>query len=298
MKAIVRILFDGDIVGDPHAILRKAGCGPELVEMKQLEGLGFLSVEVKMEEPDPRVSRLLSLLAAHGEADPIVHRWDTFTDGELDAAPLLLMEPKRDYDIDGGVKFGTGYDIRLGCAACGTGAPQTTDLFVDGKELRRLKGHRAGATYHHHVFVDEQVAEELARIGATGFDLRRVHGRTSRDRITETPFRQLCPLNILPAMSPRTTGLEREDACSSCGRNGYLRMQDQPTRVVYRSADLAKTADVNMSWEWFGSSNLEEDLRKSFLAHPAILVRPRVYRVLHDAGVKEFDWIPIHVVDE
>ena len=158
------------------------------------------------------------------------------------------MHPNRQCEIDGGVEWGMTYDLEGACPRCGTGALQTSAAFVNGDQLSKLTGHRAGATYHNHYLVEEGLAAELESIGATGLAFHGVYAVKPDKRQVKLRWRQLCAERTLPPMSPRTTGLTRERACEVCRRNGYFRMNEQPTRIVYRASDLRDADDVNLSW--------------------------------------------------
>ena len=96
-------------------------------------------------------------------------------------------------------------------------------------------------------------------------------------------------------MSPSTTGFTRDRVCEVCGRNGYFEMSEEPTRIVYRASDLRDACDVSTSWENIGFAILEAELSESLLSYPWTLVSPKIMRVLRDAGVTSFDWLPIRV---
>ena len=164
--------------------------------------------------------------------------------------------------------------------------------------MAELEAHRAGATYFFHLLVDEGLAAKLESIGATGLSFRSVYAVMPDKRQVKLRWKQLCGARTLRPMSPRTTGLVRDRACEVCRRNGYFQTRKAPTRIVYRASDLRDADDVNMSWENLGFAILEPDLRESLLSYPWTLVTPKVRRVFRDAGVTEFNWIPIRVEDD
>jgi hypothetical protein len=299
MRTNVYISFDSDnIPGGAQVVLEQAQCGTDVAEMDEMPATRRLGVKVTLEEKDPRVQLLLDLLRYH-KVDWNAYHDDAYTEEELDSGRLLLMMGNGWNEIGGGVRFGTMYDLSDACPACGTGGKQTSPLFVDREDLRNLKGSRAGETYHgRHLFVDERLAEELERIGATGLTLGEMYAEFREKRMVKLPWKQLLAARTLPPMSPSTTGLSRmEDACKVCSRNGYCGTNEEPLRVVYRSSDIREVDDVNFSWEnkWF--ADLKPDLRESLLSWPWLLVTPKVRRVITGAGVTCFDWLPIRVED-
>ena len=297
MRTVARIRFAGNhIPGGAQAVLGPARCGVDVATVDDVPVLRQIEVWVTLEKTDPRLPMLCQLLKKHGE-DWLEWHEDHYTEEELDGAPLLLMHPNRQCEIDGGVLWGMTYDLSVACPACGTGAPQTSAVFVDGDQLGELTGHRAGATYHGHVLVDEGLAADLESSNATGLSFRGVYAVMPDKRQVKLRWKQLCAGRTLPPMSPRTTGLTRNQACEVCGRNGYFRTNEAPTRIVYKASDLRDVDDVNLSWEnmWFAS--LEPELRDSLLSWPWLLVTPKVRRVFLAAGVTSFDWLPIRVED-
>jgi hypothetical protein len=297
MRTVVRIRFDGnEVVGGAEAVLGLAGCGPDVATVDDVPVLRQVIVWVTLEVTDPRVPVLLQLLKQHG-ADQWQAYEDRYTEEELDSARLLLLQPNRQFEICAGVEYGMTYDLSGACPACGTGARQTSAVFVDGEKLAALEGHRAGGTIFFHLLVDEGLAAELESLGATGLSFRSVYALMPDKRQVKLRWKQLCADRTLPPMSPRTTGLIRDRACEVCWRNGYFGTSEEPTRIVYRASDLREADDVNLSWENIGYAILEPELRDSLLSYPWLVVTPKVRRVFRDAGVTSIDWLPIRVED-
>jgi hypothetical protein len=298
MRTEVRIRFSGNrIPGGAQAILGPTGCGPDVATVEDVPVLRHVEVWVKLDEKDERLPHLLQLLQKHGVSWLEFHE-DRYTEEELDIAPLIIMQPNRQCEIDGGVEWGMTYDLSRACQACGTGGRQTSAVFVDGEDLHQLEGHRAGATYFWHILVDEGLAGALEELGATGLSLRSVYAVRKNKQQFKLRWKQLCAERTLLPMSAKTTGLVRDRACTVCHRNGYFRTSKQPTRIAYRASDLKDIDDVNMSWENVGFANLKPDLRESLLSYPWLLVTPKVMHVIRAAGVTEIDWMPIRVVNE
>jgi hypothetical protein len=294
MRTVAGFWFTTKTLGEAQDILGPAGCGPDVATVEDVPVLGHVRVSVTLEETDPRLPILRQLLKQYEGEDPLEGHMDEHTEEELDSARLLVMSPDRAVTVYGGVELGTTYDLSGACPACGTGARQTSAVFVDGKELAKLEGHRAGTTSFFHILVDERLAEDLENVGATGLSFRSVYALMPDKRQVKLRWRQVCAARMLPPMSPRTTGFTRERPCQVCWRNGYFQT-DEPTRMVYRAADLRDADDVNLTWENVGYAILEPDLRDSLLSYPWMLVTPRVRRVFLAAGVTYFGWLPIRV---
>ena len=147
--------------------------------------------------------------------------------------------------------------------------------------------------------MDERLAAELETLGPSGLSFRSVYAVMPDHRQVKMRWKQMCATTALPPMSPRSSGFDRDRACTVCDRNGYFtHTSHEPTRFVYRAADLRGAHDVNVSWENVGYAILNRDLRDSLLSKPWMLVSPKVRRVFMDAGVTSFDWTPIRVEDD
>jgi hypothetical protein len=297
---MIRVFFYAQhIPGGPQTVLGPAGIGPgdavidEFTIMQKRE----ITVLVTLAKDDERVQVLFDLLRKHGE-DWSEHHFDRYTEYELDNARLLLMWPNGECKIDGGIWRGTTYDLSEACSACGTPARQTSAMFMDGEDVPKLEGHRAGGTFVEVPCVDERLAEELEASGATGLYFRSVYAVMEDGRQVKLRWKQLCATRSLPPMSPLTTGLVVTEQCEVCKRNAYMKGSEAPTRIVYRASDLADTDDVNMTWEHYNEASLEPNMRDTHLSYPYLLVTPKVMRIIRAAGVTEFDWIPIRVVED
>lgn len=296
MRHEIKIRFDGnDIPGGAETVLKRAGCGPDVAMIEDVPVLRQVVVWVTLDNRDPRVLELLGQLGDYGATWLTIHN-DRFTEAELGGARLLVMQSNGECEIDGGVEWGTIYDLAKGCPACGTGAEQTSALLLNGEQVSRLESQHAAATYHWHHLVDEGLAAELLRVGATGLSFRSVYGVTREKRQHRLRWKQMCAERVLPPMSPNSSGFVRERACGVCHRNGYFtNTHHEPARFVYRELDLQGSLDVNRTWENVGYAILEPEMRESLLSKPWMVVSPKVRQVLVQGGVTCFDWTPIRV---
>ncbi|WP_153824900.1 hypothetical protein [Polyangium spumosum] len=272
------------------------GCGPDVVEMFG-PVLKRLPIWVTLDDSDERLPRLLGLLKQHGVKWSEFRR-DRYTDDELEAARLIFMDVHDAMDgIFAGPRVGTRYDMSEACSSCGSGARQTSAMFVDGERLQSLEGKRAAPTWYHDILVDEKLAGALADSGATGLSFRGVFAAFEKRAQFQLPWQQLYATHTLPRMSPRSTGIDLPQPCP-CGRSCFGTFWEIPPRLAYRASDLADACDVNVTWEWFGYVKFNGDVSDSVLAYPWFLVTPKVWRIFRDAGVTGFDWMPIRVVEE
>ena len=298
MGTEVRIYFrSGSIPGGAEVVLDAANCGPDVARIEEEDkeyGLLLSNVWVTLEETDPRLPVLLELLNRYRVVPGYAYN---YAEEDLDGAHLLLLKTPEKAKVRDGVKYGTTYDVADTCPACGTSAKQTSALFIDAQDLKKLKGWRAVTTQFFHILVDPGLEADLVRTGATGISFRDVYAVGRDERTLKIPFRQLCADKTLPPLSPSKSGLPQHKACELCERNGYFTRNLEPMRIVYRASDLRDADDVNMSWENRGDAYLfpERPLSESRLSTPWMVVTPKVRRVFTDAGVTCFDWIPIRV---
>jgi hypothetical protein len=289
-----------EIPGGPQAVLDAAGIDADAAEVHDftVQRVRNISVRVTLAESDERRARLFEVLRQYGE-DWSESHFDRYTDEELDNARLLFMKSKYgECEVDGGIRFGTTYDLSTGCPGCGSGARQTSALFLDGDddELPKLQGHRAGVSYDNHVFVDERIAAELDELGPTGLVFHNVYALMPDKRQVKLRWKQISADRTLPRMLPQTDGFSQHEPCGLCGRSGYL--EGARLRIFYRASDLEGAGDVNLTWEGHAGGCLTGEPWDIGLPVPWLLVTPKVMRVFRAAGVTEFDWVPIQVVDE
>ncbi len=299
MKTKVRFYENTSDIADPKgSLLEPAGCGPDVAEVMEdvIRGKRSAYVVVELDSDDPRLPLLQGRFQALG-LDPLEGRWDEYTEAELDAAPLLVMSCDFDASVYGGPRLGTTYDMSEACPRCGAGARQTSAMFIDGEDLPKLEGRRASATYYKNMLVDEKLAGVLAESSLTGISFQGVFAAFEEKNPIQLPWRQLCATHALPRMSPRSTGVKPYQSCA-CGRSSFVTPAEVPLRLAYRARDVADIRDTNVSWEWWGEVKFNGDVSDALFPRPQFLVTPKVRRNFLDAGVTDFNWIPIGVVDE
>jgi len=297
-KVKTRVRFFFKIQGSPSSILEPAGCNNDVsvVDPNPFRP-PWVTVTVWLDENDDRLPLLLQQLAAHKESW-LEHRWDEYTDEELDSAPLLIMQTTDDVEVFAGPRLGTTYDMSKACPTCGAGAQQTSPLLIDAEGLPKLEKLRVASSYYSDIIVDERLAAELDVLGIKGLTFSAVYAITKDKRQIKLPWRQLRAAHTMPLMSPRSTGIERIADCPLCKRSGLSSMVKRPTRLAYRAEDLDGAEDVNTTWEWFGDVKFNGDVSDALFAYPWFLVTPKVMRILRNAGAPGFDWLPIRVIEE
>lgn len=294
MRTEVRfILYYDSIPGRLRAVLEATGCGPDEVT-EDKDSLNRQYVTIKLDEKDPRLPAVREFWTRH--RGWIEFYEDHYTEEELQNARLIVMVPNESCKIDGGIEWGTTYDRSSACRSCATGIRQTSAMLVDGEQLSALEGHRAGATAHFQPLVDDGLAAELERTGATGLSFHSVRAAMPDDSEVVLPWKQLCAARTLPAMLAND-GLRRVGGCRACRKKWYSKYFWKPLRFVYRASDLRGADDVNLSLEHKGFGRLSNHSHDMIPPAPWFLVTPKVRRIFLDAGVTEFDWLPIRVED-
>jgi hypothetical protein len=128
--------------------------------------------------------------------------WDERTERryslrELQQASLLRVVLRRAERGFAGPTYGTTYDLSQACPRCGTGAVQTSPLYLKKSEIPKA-GERFQTLDHDHL-VSESLADSLRIVG--GLEIRQ-----ARDAQTDEPIRwfQLLACEQMPRMDERT----------------------------------------------------------------------------------------------
>lgn len=309
MKTLVEISFHASkIPGGADAILGPSQCGSDVAKRIEsrienyFEQYTSTRVELKLDNDDERVSKVFTLLAAHG-IEPLVFRKDIYTEDELQSARLLNVGVWGNRLAGGGRRCGTTYDMSNACPKCGAGARQTSPLIIDGDDVRRIENLRIAATYHDELLLHDVDVERLLAENVTGALFWPIHAKSKQGNLTELRRQQVLVQHVMPPMSPRAW-LDRTKECAICHRSGFTSVADWSTRFIYREEDLANIQDFNLTWEFFGEfPDFHYNLEKIRWPDPTVLVTPKVMNLLRAKTKKEAkyqgaDFIPIWIDDE
>src|SRR5689334_17408863 len=110
MKTEVLLGFWTKTVPEARALVKPAGCGPDVAIIEEVPVLRQVDVQVTLLETDERLPRLMEILQQHGVEWTERHE-DRYTNEELDNARLLFLRPSEQCSVAGGSKFGTTYDL-------------------------------------------------------------------------------------------------------------------------------------------------------------------------------------------
>lgn len=256
---------------------------------------GRIDVDITLDENDPRVPQILALLALYKD-EPSLRRRDVYTEDELQAAPLLVVCPDGSKVCDGGPSQGTSYDMSKACGYCCAGARQTSDMFIDGDDLKTIKNMKLASTYYDDLLLDETMADKLMAAKPSGLSLRNVFANMKDGSKLQLKRKQLIAEHTMPPMAPSSL-LSREGMCAVCKRGGIVPMYGEPTRFVYRSEDLVGIQDVNFTWEWIGQiREFDGDMTNALFPYPHFLVTPKVMNLLRASKrSQEVEFVPIWI---
>ena len=287
MKTIVEIQFGAHrIPGGVDAILGPSGCGKDVVKIHEytLTDIDHIDVTLTLDEKDPRLPKVLALLAPHGE-DDWVHREDIYTEDELQAAPLLVMFSTQ---ADSAMGW-TTYDESKACPKCGTGVRQTSPLHIVRRDVKLIEKLRVAFTIENDVLVQDVHVERLLAAGITGALFWPIYADNKAGELEELRHQQAFIEHVMPPMSAKSS-LNRKQVCPDCQRGWYTQVMDYPTRFVYRREDLVKIQDFNVTWEWFGEPEWYSEGAGTMMQgprHPWVLVTPKVMNLLRGKTKKE-----------
>jgi rRNA maturation protein Nop10 len=277
----------------PWPVVRKLFGEAELHDMVAA-GPSFTSYYgVTLGENDPRLQRLRAALSSEG-IDWSERREYVYTTAELEAAPLLWFVVRTAERGSLGPKYGTEYDLSQACPLCGTGAVQISPLRLNPSEIPR-KG-AIFQTFDHEKLVSPELAQVITNAGVTGLTLRTA--QSYRDG-TDLPWVQLVSSVELPPMSSESKGIIRDDICPHCGRNGYFNSAHEPTEIKYSSTQvvLDELPDVVHTYEYFGYSKIRVPFKTSYLAHPLLLVKPKVFKLFRQQKVRGLEFVPVDIIE-
>ena len=296
MKTKVHIRFDAEnIPGEAAAILVPTGCGSDVTYILESTILGTREVYVRiaLDDGDDRITKVFALLKHHG-IEPKWVKFTEYSEEDRQNARLLQMSiTDINQSFSAGLREGTQYDMQEACGNCGTGARQSSPLYVGGDDLAMIRKHRAIGTGFDHILVDGGMVKKLKDAGITGISFGDVRARLKNDKWTSVARDQILIDHTMPPLRGELMPKDEEHLCKVCRRGGYM----SRAKKFYREEDLVGMKDFNVTWEWFGEfwPADKEKGRGEKRPYPFILVTPKVMNIFRDAGVKTFEWTPVDV---
>jgi len=250
-----------------------------------------VAVYIELDEGDERVSKVFALLQQYGVE---VHTYTSieYSNEDLQNARLLWVWPSSfDDEIHAGLALGTEFDLTHACPNCGTGAKQTSPLYVDHEYLPKIRKHRAIKSMDDDILVDGGMVKKLKDAKVTGISFGDVRARHENMKWSMVAREQILIEHTMPPMRGELTANDEEYLCKVCRRGGRMVYPKKP----YREEDLVGMQDFNRTWEWFGIFGPADQTHRLRRSHPRVLVTPKVMNIFREAGVKTFDWIPVGI---
>jgi len=296
MKTKIWITFRAEnMPGEGATILEATGCGSDVATTDIYTAFGprKVEVDVKLDETDPRVAKLLALLSQHG-VEVESHLYDEYSEEDRQQARLLVVGPVRyGEEVTIAPWAGTKYDLTTECPNCETGAKQKSPAYISYFNKKILRKHRALLASYYSLIVDGGMRKKLVDAGVTGISFGDVRMRLENDKWSEVARDQVFATHTFPPMRVELTPEIEKQICMVCRRGGWQGLADPP----YREEDLVGMQDFNLTWEWFGEFQPENRAKDRPVsnAYPRLLVTPKVMNIFREAGVKAFRWTPVNV---
>jgi hypothetical protein len=277
----------------PWAVIREIFLRAGLADMAKRGPQPFGVYTLKLAVGSAELEALKSALRAQGLtwSERLERR---YTDVELRRFPLLNLVVRRAEKGLGGPAYGTEYDLTGACPVCGTGAIQTSPLYLKRSDIPTKA--EMFQTLDHEFLVSTPVADALRSGDVTGLELRQARAARTREAL---PWWQILATFELPPMHESSEGIETERPCRMCHRSGFF-VNPNGFELAYESDAVAQDAvpDVNWTYERFGNGALREPLTGSSFASPKLIVKPRVLDILRKAGVRFLEFAPVRVVEK
>jgi len=221
-----------------------------------------------------------------------------YTPVELRAAPLLYFILRTEEKGISGPWYGIRYDLSTACPQCGSGAVQTSPLYLKPSETPKKVA--IFQTMNHEYLVSLEFAEVLKKAGITGLELRQARSYKEHKPL---PWMQIVSRKEMPPWRPSTIGftksnLESEKPCPHCNRDGYFHTGKVPLEIAYSKSQVNpdRLPDVIHTYEHFTKSFLRVPFEESHLAQPLLLVKPKVYDVFQSQKVRRVEFVPVKII--
>ncbi len=200
------------------------------------------------------------------------------------------LMPTRLVHVTGGPEAGTEYNLDVACKKCGSGALVVGPLLLPA--FRQPK-EPVFQTLTREVLVSSKVGSILREVGVDC--LQEVRNARTRELVA---YFELRPSVVLPPFSDRTVGIERENPCPVCKRDGFFGIPYTALTLVYQEKDRPSFSEskVMATFERFGNSVLREPFCDSVFAAPRMIIDSDVYDALRDNGVLGVEFEPVLII--
>ena len=242
-----------------------------------------LSRQLFLDVGDPLLERLRTLEAEYrARGTTLFTRCQVqrrYTPRELQSAEHLMLEVLPLFEPTG-EECGTLYDECRACSACGAGARQRSELYLD---LRRMpKGRDIAQTFGGEYVISSRLAEALHLHGITGYELRPVLGRKGeRSESWHQLVISSAQVEVVPPTLAGRNHLAPEPDPARCPMGHVIGFQLLSPLYVSRASTHGQ--DWGFTRQLFG-------IRQGvFRPYPLMIISQRLYRLLKELKARRFE---------
>lgn len=222
----------------------------------------------------------------------------TYTDNELRRFSLLRLSVADAPKANGGPLYGTKYDLTDACRNCGTGARQTSNLFLKPNAIPAKAD--IFTTLDDEIIVSLELKNMLVSEQVTGCEFRPVCN--SKDKEKELNIFQMIINNEMPKLKDSSlVSVDKQMQCPECKRDGYFGYfnpsLNAPTELHYDKKNINTIEDFNCTYERFGRSILRKEFEDSHFAQPLVLVTPKIFNIFKKEKIKRVYFGPVFLFD-
>lgn len=192
-------------------------------------------------------------------------------------------------NISGSITYGTKYNLKSACQKCGTNAELSEPIILP-KKISRVK-HDIFENLRGETFISLKLYELFSKNNVNSF------------LNVYSPKNELLPLKllkgqiILPPFNKISKGIEIENQCSNCKRDGYFDNPEEEFNIIYKNLDMSYLKyNIMETWEHFGNSKLSDPFHKSSFAQPVLIVSNKIRKLLLENKIKKIDFYKVTIV--
>jgi len=192
----------------------------------------------------------------------------------------FLLSVRNQLSVYCGPKDGGRYDFSAACRVCGTGARRVDPIRLPHSNLKD----RVASTLKYEIMIPPRLVPSLRAVEPNC--LREIV--TGKDR-TPSGFFELIGETVFPPFGPSTTGYTTSEQCPICRRDGYFNIPHVPLQLAYDRS--VPTCAVAETYERFGNSRPNPDLKASYFAAPRLILSEAMCEIIK--GERSVGFVPV-----